>query len=98
MAADQAANLCLRASRKATGQEDHRSECAGFAIDRDFGSIEVAPHLKNREYDEQSEDRPQGTQQSGGRAFENAGPLASAEQDDDRENHARDQIDDSEYH
>jgi hypothetical protein len=54
--------------------------------------------MKNGEYDEQSEDSPQGTQQAGGRAFENGGPLASAEQNDDRENRARDQIDDGEYH
>ena len=52
MTADKVANLRLRFSWKATSQQYNRPECAGFAIDCHPGTIEVAPHLKNGEYDE----------------------------------------------
>ena len=88
----------MRFSRKAGSQQHHRPDCAGFAIDRHPGTIEVAPELKNAKYDQQSENSPQRTQHAGGHAFENVRPLALGEQHDDCENRPRAQIDYCEYH
>ena len=60
-----------------------------FRSSTQSGAREVAPDLKNGKYDQQSKDSPQGTQQTGGRALENAGPRACSEQHDNRENRAR---------
>ena len=50
MAPDQVANLRLRFSRKTAGQHYNRADCAGLAIDRHLGAVEVVKDLKDDKY------------------------------------------------
>src|SRR6516165_6121345 len=96
IAADQAAKLSYRLSRKGSSENYNSSQRASLAIDFRFGLFGVSPNLARGERNKKGEDDTQGRQQAGGDSLERPRPLAHGKDRYGDINCCRDQIGEAE--